>query len=305
MRYLPLIALFTAHLIWGANFVVAKITLQEFPTSTLAFFRFAFASILIAPFFLAQTKKIKINPTDFPKLITVGVLIITLNITFFFEGITRTTALNASTLTLIIPIMSVLLGWWFLKEKVSKINLLGVIFGLFGALVIVGIPDLITGDYSPRVMLGNVLIILASIVWVAGGVLSRQLLEKYPSLIVTSVAFLVGTVTFTPSALNDYIQNPLWPNTITLLGILGLVYMIFLSSISAYFLFEWGLSKSSVIIANLFQYIEPLIAAILSVLILQEELTTSFGIGAVLIIIGVFLGTYKKELHHHHKPHRI
>ena len=114
----PYLALILAHMIWGGNFVIAKITLQEFPTYTLAFLRFTLASLFLAPFFLAETKKIKINKKDIPKLTLIGVLIITLNITFFLTGIQKTTAINASTLTLIIPMLSVLLGWWFLKEKV-------------------------------------------------------------------------------------------------------------------------------------------------------------------------------------------
>jgi len=39
---------------------VAKITLQEFPPMTLALLRFSLASLLLAPFFLAETKKVKI-----------------------------------------------------------------------------------------------------------------------------------------------------------------------------------------------------------------------------------------------------
>src|SRR3990167_7897815 len=90
---LPYLALLIAHLIWGANFVVVKITLQEFPPMSLAFLRFSFASLFLAPFFLAETKKVKINKKDLPKLITIGILIVALNITFFFEGIKRTTAI--------------------------------------------------------------------------------------------------------------------------------------------------------------------------------------------------------------------
>ncbi|MCL4365991.1 DMT family transporter, partial [Patescibacteria group bacterium] len=63
---IPYLVLLFAHLIWGANFVVAKVTLQEFPPMSLAFLRFAFASLLLAPFFLAETKKVKIDKKDLP-----------------------------------------------------------------------------------------------------------------------------------------------------------------------------------------------------------------------------------------------
>lgn len=301
---LPYIALILAHLIWGANFVVAKVTLQEFPPHTLAFLRFALASLFIAPFFLSFTKKTKIDKKDLPKLILIGVLIITFNIGFFYAGLSRTTALNASTLTLIIPLLSVIGGWWFLKEKVYLINLLGITLGFLGALVIIGVPGLFSGEFSSKTFLGNIFIILCSISWVAGAVISRQMLTKYPSLIITAIAFLVGVITFAIPASFEYIQNPGWPDQVSILGILGLGYITILSSISAYFLFEWALAKTSVIIADLFQYIEPIIAATLAILLLSERLSLEFLIGAVLIAAGVYLGTFAKEAHHRHKTHR-
>ncbi len=297
-------ALLIAHLIWGANFVVVKLVLQEFPPMSLAFLRFSFASLLIAPFFLAETKKVKIKKEDLPKFIAIGIFAITLNITFFFEGIKRTTAINASILTLIIPMLSVLLGWLFLKEKIYLVNLLGIAMGFLGALVIIGIPQLIGGSASSQILLGNILIILASTSWVFGAIISKQILSKYPSLVVTALAFLVGILTFFLPASLEYFKNPAWISQVTVLGILGLSFMTLLSSISAYFLFEWGLAKTSVAIADLFQYIEPFIATVLAILILGERISTTFLIGAILIAIGVYLGTLAKERHHHYKTHR-
>lgn len=302
----PYLALLLAHMIWGGNFVVAKVTLQEFPTYTLAFLRFALASLFLAPFFFAETRKIKIDRKDLPRLTLIGILIITLNIAFFFTGIQKTTAINASVLTLIIPMLSVLLGWWFLKEKVYLINLAGIFAGLTGAMIIVGVPRAIFGEVSTQSLTGNFLIILACIVWVAGAIISRQMLQKYSSLTVVAFAFLIGMITFFPLAAFEYIENPGWVARVSLLGLLGLLYMTMLSSVSAYFLFEWGLARTSVIAADLFQYIEPFVATTLAVLILSEQISVDFGIGAILIAVGVYLGTFAKEAHHrHHKAHRV
>jgi drug/metabolite transporter (DMT)-like permease len=300
---LPMVALVLSHVIWGGNFIVAKVTLQEFPVYTLAFLRFALASLLLAPFFLAETKKVKIEKSDLPKLSLVGILMITVNISFFFAGIKETSAISASALTLIIPLLSVLLGWWFLKEKVYIINLLGISLGLIGALIIIGLHQIAFGSFSSEDLVGNIFIVLASVSFVIGAMFSRDLLKKYPSMIVTAVAFLIGVVTFFPPAVQEYLSNPSWTSQVTALGLIGLLYMVLLSSISSYFLFEWGLAKTSLIRADLFQYIEPIVATILAVLILGERVPFSFVIGAVLIILGVYWGTLGKERHHHHKPH--
>lgn len=303
---LPYIALLICHVIWGGNFVVAKLTLQEFPPNSLAFLRFAFAVVLLIPFFIIQTKKVKLDLKDLPKLIIIGLLIISLNISFFFEGITKTTVINAAVLTLAVPILSVLAGWIFLKEKVYFVNLLGILIALIGSIIVIQIPQFFIGSFSPAEVVGNILLLLASLSWVIGSLISREMLKKYPSLFVTTIAFLVGIVTFAYPAFHEYQQNPGWVNNVSMLGILGLIYMIFLSSISAYFLFEWGLSKVGVGQANIMQYIEPFIATGLAVMILGEKITVPVITGGILIIAGVFLTTLAKEFHHKaQKIHRF
>lgn len=272
---------------------------------SLAFLRFALASLFLAPFFFTQTKKVKIDTKDLPKLIAIGMFMTSLNIAFFLEGIQRTTAINASVLTLVIPIFSVLCGWWFLKEKVLFINLLGIGIGLVGTLVIIGLPQILSGNYSPQTLTGNILIILASLSWVIGATISKSISGKYSSLIITAVSFMVSTIVLLIPAALEYINNPGWPTQVTFLGLLGLAYMTLLSSISAYFLFEWGLFQTSIIAADLFQYIEPLIATFLAIAVLGERISRSFLIGALLIIIGLYIGTLAKQIHHRHKAHRI
>jgi len=88
---------------------------------------------------------------------------------------------------------------------------------------------------------------------------------------------------------------------------MGLLYITLLSSISAYFLFEWGLAKTSVTIADLFQYIEPVVAVGVAILVLGELLTFSMVVGIVIIALGVYWGTFarKEGVHHHPKTHRV
>lgn len=302
---LPYLAVFFSHLIWGGNFFVAKVTLQEIPPNSLAFLRFAAAILLLLPFFLLEKKKTKIKIADLPKLLAIGATMVSLNIALFYQGLLRTTTIDAATLTMIIPILSVIIGWVFLREKIYTVNLLGITSGFIGTVIIIGLPVMLLGLTDPTVITGNILIILASISWVIGGAFSRQMLLKYSSIVITFVAFWVGLVSFSVPFGVEYLKNPQWFSQVTLLGLLGLAYITVLSSISAYFLFEWGLSKMTLNHANLFQYIEPLVAATLGIAILGEKLSFPFMIGVILIVLGVYWGTFAKEPHHHiHRAHR-
>ncbi|MFA5933393.1 MAG: EamA family transporter [Microgenomates group bacterium] len=332
----PYIAILLAHTIWGVNFIIAKLTLQEIPPMTIAFIRFTFASLLLLPFliiarespwndlrkvfkFLPQGDGFKknsidmmegntqnhIDKKDLPKIIAVGVLMITLNTSFFLLGLERTTATSASILSLSVPILSVIVGWTILKEKVYVVNVFGVIAGLAGTIAVLGVPLISIGaGLSAEAMIGNLLIILAAVTWVTGALFSKQLLQKYSTLTLTSMMFFTGSVTFLIPAINEYFQNPSWTQHVTFLGMFGIFYMTLASSIAAYFLFEWSMDQIGLVKADFFQYLEPLVAISLGIFILGEQLRFSFVIGAVLIILGSYWSTLAKTAHKYHKAHR-
>ena len=302
----PYLALLTAHLVWGVNFVAAKLTLTEIPAMSLAFSRFFIALLLLLPFLWVERKKIKVKLADLPLLFIAGSLTITLSITLFYAGISRTTATDASVLSLNVPILSVLIGWWILKEKVYIINLVGIVFALVGAILVIGLPSILVSGkpLSSERLVGDLLIVLGGLSWVAGAILTKKLLKEYSSLSLTAILFLVGTVSFSYPALREYLADPQWIYKVTYIGFTGLAYIVVASSIAAFFLYEWGLHKAGIIKANLFQYIEPLIATTLAVFILSEDISYSFIIGSILIGLGVYWGTIGKKFHHHHRAHR-
>lgn len=304
---LPYIALLLAHIIWGMNFVVAKITLTEFPVMSLAFMRFFAASLLIVPFlFTLEKKDLTIKFKHLLSFFVVGVLLTTFNITFFYEGMSRTEAINASALTLIAPVLSVVGAWLFLREKIFKINLLGIFLGLIGAFVIIGFPVLAVGSLSSVNFLGNLLIIASTTCYVAWSILAKKLLHSYHPLTLTAVIFIIGSITFLVPAALDYVKDPAWINRVSILGLLGFLFITMLSSVSAFFLLIWALARIDLTKANLTQYIEPAVAATLAVPLLHERISYSFIIGTCLIILGVYWGTLGKKEHHHphHHIHR-
>lgn len=293
-------ALLAAHTIWGINFIIAKVTLQEFPVMSLAFLRFTISCILLTPFIWSHRNNLKINVHDLPKLFILGVLTVSLHITLFYEGLTRTSTINASVLSLVVPFLSVFVGWIILREKIYWVNFLGIILGLIGAITIIGFPLIFTGNFLSKSLVGNTLILLSSIIFVIGSLLAKQVLEKYSPLIVITVSFATGILTFLIPALLDYLQNPTWIFKISIVGIIGLFYITILSTITAFFLYEWGIQKIGIIKANLFQYLQPAVAATIAVPLLNERVSFSLIIGTCLIILGVYWGTLGKDEHHHH-----
>lgn len=304
----PFVALIGAHIIWGVNTVVAKITLQEIPVMSLSFLRFFLACILLLPFLIQFHPKkplfsIKLKLEDLPKLLLASFLMITTTLALGYEGLKLTSALHASILGLIVPIVSLLAAWIFLREHIYWVNLLGIGFGIIGAIVILGFPLLFFGSSQAGNLTGDILIILSGTTFVAGTIIAKDVLHKYSALTVTTIAFLVGMVSFFLPAVAEYIQNPTWVKQVTILGVFGVLFIAILSSICAFFLLDWGLKKVDIVKAHLFQYIEPAVTATIAVPLLGERISFSFIIGTVLIVLGVYWGTLGKP-HHHHLRHR-
>ncbi len=274
---------------------------------SLGFLRYGLACLLITPFLFSLAQKDRQVKLDhLPKLILGALLVACINIAFFYMGLKRTTAIDASVLELSIPVISVIAGWWFLKEKIYYANLAGILLSLLGALSVIGIPLLFLGNFSSKQLFGNILILGSAVSFVAGSLILKQMLKIYSPLIVTTVTFLTATFAFSIPALIEYIQNPGWILKVSILGIFGLIYITVLSSICAYFLLLWGLKKIPISHANMIQYIEPAVAASLAVPLLGERISFSFIIGTCLIALGVYWGTLGKNTHHHehHKHHR-
>lgn len=295
----PYIGLAIANIIWGATPVVAKYTLVEFPVGVLAFLRFFLAFVLLIPFLITARPKIKFDQKDWPILALTGVCIVTFHILFFFEGIKLTRAIDASVLTMLVPVLSVLGAWWWLKEKVYVVNIIGVLTGLVGALAIVGIPLLAVDALDIKVLIGNLLIVASNIFFVIGAIVSKKLLSHYSPLALVGAIFFIGALTFLPLAITETITRP-WLHQVTIVGIFGVIFITLLSSISAFFLFEWSVLKLGVIKSDLFGYFQPAVAATLAVPLLGERISYTFIVGSCLVVLGVYWGTIGRKDHRHH-----
>ncbi len=303
----PYIALLLAHLLWGANYVVAKIVLHEVPVMSLSFLRFGLACLLISPFLInLEPKMKKVQYAHIPRLIIASLLLGTINITFFYLGISKTLAINASVLNLIVPILSVLGAWWFLKEKIYSINLIGIILAVLGTAAVIGLPLLLTSNFSGVEMFGNLLLILGGISFVAGALIIKPMFKEYSPLSITAFTFLTATVAFFIPAVLEYIANPDWISQVGIVSMLGILYIAVLSTVVAYFLMMWSYSKIELSHAVIIQYVEPAVAASLAIPLLGERISYSFIVGFCMIALGVYWGTLGRTEHHHinHKHQR-
>lgn len=289
------IALIIANIIWGFASPIFKIGLENITPFILAFLRFSIASILLGIFLGKKTKLPVTTKHDWYLLVAYAISAITVNILFFFFGLRLTLAMNAPIIASAQPILTFLFAFLFLKEKQKLRKVIGMIIGTLGILVIILEPIFFKGIDGN--VLGNLLLLIATIGAVIGTLIGRTIFQKYDPLTLMFWAFVIGACSFLPPALVEYSVHPTVFQTLDIRGISGIVYGSLFSSAIAYALFAWGLARIPASEASLFTYIDPIAGTILSFFLLREPVTTPFIIGSIAIFLGIFIA--EKHIHYH------
>ncbi len=287
--------LVTSTVIWGATAPIMKVTLTQVPLFTLAFTRQILAAGLLLPFVLND---LKIQKEDLKPLILTTLLGTNINLFLFFKGLELTEAINASIITAAVPIITLFAAHLYLKEKLTLRLILASITAFLGTLVIVGAPIL---SLNLKAAIGNLLLIAATFAFVAYEIYAKKLLQKYSALKLTFFMFVIAAVIFMPFSAFEFIKNPNWPASVNIEGLLGILYGVFLASALASYFWQKGLSLLPAGEAALFFYIDPISGIIASIMLLGERISHSFTLGAILIVVGVFLAEHHRKNHILHK----
>lgn len=289
------LALIVANTIWGAAAAIFKLSLENIPPFTLAFWRFFLGALMIL---IVMGKKISLplaSRRDGILLFLYGFLGITVNIIFFFWGLKLTYSINSPVIASGAPILTLCFALLFLHEKFKLKKFLGMILGTLGIIIIVIEPLLLRGvDGS---IIGNIYLVIATVAAVGQTIVGKKIISTYNPWAFTFWAFLVGAASFLPLAFYEYVRIP---NLYVLLdwrGYLGIAYGAIFSSTIAYGLFAWGLSKISATDSAMFTYIDPVVGTVAGTLLLHEPITIPFLGGAILIFGGIFLA--EGRIHYH------
>lgn len=284
-----------ATLIWGGTPAIMKLTLQEVPVFSLAFIRMFFASLVLGPLVY---KGLKIRKADYKTFVFAALSGVTFNIGFFFFGLKLAPAINAALLVAAVPVLTLIIAHFLLKEKLNMRLIAGSVLAVIGLVVIVGLPDQSTNF---RIILGNIFLLLSALTWVFHEIFAKKLFRKYDPATVAFYSMAIGAITFMPMALYEFVVNPFWFENVTTKGFLGILYGIFGASLIAYWAWQKGLSKMPAGHASFFFYIDPISGAILAVLLLGEKVTPQLLIGGSLIAIAVGLVEIHRKNHPLHR----
>lgn len=282
--------------IWGFAAPVIKYTLGGFSPAVFLTYRFFISAVVAIIIFIFTGLKLPKKPKVIGLTLFNGFLISTVTLGLLFLGIEKTTSIDSNLISAIAPITIAIAGVFFLKERITKRESIGILIALAGTLITIIEPVLRFKDGFGGLE-GNLLVFASVLVGAIVAVLAKLILrDEVDALTATNLSFVVGFITILPFGLPQIINSKFQIlSSVPLSYHLGVFYMALLSGTFAYYL--WHRAEKSIEISevSIFAYLYPVFGTPLSVLWLKEKVTLPFIIGSVVIALGVILAEWKKR----------
>ena len=277
-----------ATLFWAGNFMVGKYAfLTEIPPLSLVFYRWSLVWIILLPFTYKEIIKYKDTIfSNLPLLFFLGLTSVGLFNSFTYLSLIYTQVINASLFNTAIPAIIILLCFLFKIEKTNKFQILGLIISVLGILSIITKLD-IKIFLSLNFNKGDIIMIGGVITW---GIYSTLLKKKkftLPLLTLVHVICTFGLICVFPQFFYEFSQGQFIEFNTNLFYIL--IFLALFPSIGSYYCWAGAVSIIGANRAGIFLSLIPLFSTIMAIAFYKEQFQFFHLIGAILIIIGLFL----------------
>lgn len=292
---IAILFLILANIIWGASFPIYKWSLEEIPTFTFVFLRFFIAALILLPFVI---NKIKIAKQDYKNLIIMSLVSVSISIPLLFFGLKLTPSINAPIIISFGPIILIIASVLFLKEKPKSKVIAGTFISLLGIITIIFRPILETG-FSGSI-LGSLLIFIATICGVIQVILLKKLTVRNDPLVLVFWMFLIGSLPLLPFVFWEA-QTFNIMTDMTIKGLTGILFAIYFASILAHYFFVYGTKFIKASEVGIFSYVDPVATIVIAIPLLNEVITPTYLVGAMLVFLGIFIAENRLQYHPLHK----
>jgi drug/metabolite transporter (DMT)-like permease len=287
------LALAAAALFWGGNWVLARWIQNQFPPQTLGLLRWGSAALFLLPFALAPT--LRAWPAvrrEWRRLAILGAIGVTGFSALSYWGLSYTTSINGSLLNTAAPVFILMLSAMGFGDRINLMEVAGVAVSIVGVVIIVARGNL-DALAALGVNIGDAIVLAAVLLWAVYTVLLRRWRIQLPPMVFLFTTIVLSLPLPIATTAIEYALGAPAPSPDTI-GLLTIVYLGLFPSIGAYACWNFGVSRAGAARATLFQYLIPVFAAVLAVLLLGEEVRLFHVAGAVLIMGGLLLATRAK-----------
>lgn len=284
------IAMLAAAVLWGAMSPIAKdVMLSEaVPPLALSALRilggtavFWLAALVLPP---VVTGDGRLQWRDAWRVIVMSVLIVSANQGLYIVGIGYTTPFEATVMTTMTPVFTMLLAAVFIAMPMTVMKVTGVVVGLTGALLLAFASRDGGNEVAESPMTGNLMCLGAQLCAALYFTLFRGVIGRYHPFTLLKWLFLAGTVTWVPFT---------WPSLaaiqwhlISARIVVEIAYIIFFPTFVSYLCMVYAQQRLKPTSVAMYNYVQPLTAAVIA----SVMGLTAFGWSNIIATLMIFGG---------------
>ncbi|MGB5286879.1 MAG: DMT family transporter [Ignavibacteriaceae bacterium] len=280
-RYLLILL---AIIFWGTSFVATKTVLHEIKPVTIIILRLILASILLTIIALSSKRSFSVNLKS-QGWIFILALIASFHLWIQVTGLQYTTASNTGWIIGTAPIFMTVLGLIFYKEKVTLLQLAGILIAMCGLLLLIGKGNILNIDLIKNK--GDLLVLGSAFTWGVYSMVNKKISLSYSPLMTILYLFLMMAIIIIPFNLNSETFNSVI--NLSLTGWISILFLGLFCSGIAYVIWAQALRDMESAKVGAFLYFEPFVTVIASWFFLKEEITLMMILSGILITVGVFI----------------
>jgi len=291
-RFLALLAAVGATTIYGLNHTIMKVIMPNYiGPYGLVLLRVITASILfgLLSFFYPSEK---IEKQDYVRIFSASAFGMCLNMLFFIKGLSLSTPINSSVIITIMPIIVMILSAIFLKEKITALKSLGILFGFSGALILVLYGSAFIKN-APNIPLGNTMLVVNAFSYGAYLVIMKPITKKYSVITLMKWMFPIGVLMNLPFGFKELFAVE-W-QFLPLEALWRIGFVLLFTTFFAYLLNMYALREVPPTTIGVLTYVQPIIAILYASFTGNDQLDWIKSLATLLVFAGVYLVTKRKR----------
>ncbi|MFY9611685.1 MAG: EamA family transporter [Blastocatellia bacterium] len=272
-------------LVWGANFTAIKYSIEDLLPLSFNGLRFAIASVVMLAAAFATGHNLKVAKGDGWRLFGLGLLANTFYQSVFILGMARTRAGNAALILATTPLVTAIIGRILRREYFTARGVFGLVLAFGGIILII-----LAGHNEvslQETLLGDCLLVVATLFWSLYTVGSKRLIHTYGSMKTTTIMMTTGTPVLLLVCAPSLLRQD-W-SRVRPIAWAGLIYSALLAIALAYIIWNHGVRRIGSTRTAIYSNITPIVAMLVAWPALGEVPTPGQVAGALVIFYGVYL----------------
>ena len=290
------LAMFSANIAWGLMSPLSKGIMMFGAIGYLTLVSFRLAGAAVA-FWIASlfVKKEKVPPRDLLLIWVAALFAIVFNQAIFITGVSMTSPINASIVTTFLPIITMVISAFYLKEPITFKKLFGIVVGGAGAvLIIVSSTQMDAGSVeSNRNLIGILLVFTAQVSYAIYFVFFKKFVEKYSPITLMKWMFLFASITYLPFGQSEFLHIDY--TAIPFHIYRDIAFIVLGSTFFTYLMVPIGQKNLRPTVASMYNNVQPIVATIAAAIMGVDAFGLMKGLAIALVFAGVFIVNKSKS----------